>query len=431
MHKLALRRCLLTICGLLPLHVAADDWAQFLGDNRNALSLESGLIDEWVGDGPELVWHANVGEGMSGCAVAKGKLITVAQDSHDQYAICLDTSDGKELWRTTVSSRYENGQGNGPRATPTIVNDSVFVYSGDGVLAKLDTTDGRIRWKVNVCEEFGGKIAEYGLSCSPLVADDCVVVTMDTNDKQSYGPAVCVSAIDGKLKWRSVASDAPAREEPGYSSPVMMRFGSVDHVVLVSGSRLMGIDLKSGRAVWSEPFETDYACNTASPLVIGESKIFLSAGENHGCALFEVEQGENSSDFKLKEIWTSFGGKSVMRNEWQTSVRDGDYLYGFDNQGSAGAITNLSCINWKTGEQQWLERRFGKGNMIAADGKLWMSTMGGEMVVAKIDPKSYVELGRKKVFDTTRQAPALSDGLLYFRGKESVVCVDAKSSGSE
>jgi hypothetical protein len=71
-------------------------------------------------------------------------------------------------------------------------------------------------------------------------------------------------------------------------------------------------------------------------------------------------------------------------------------LYGFDNVGSAGPVTHLTCVNASTGERAWRELRFGKGNLIAADGKLFISTMKGELVIVQASPKEYEELGSRE-----------------------------------
>jgi outer membrane protein assembly factor BamB len=115
-----------------------------------------------------------------------------------------------------------------------------------------------------------------------------------------------------------------------------------------------------------------------------------------------------------------------MRNEWQTSILLDGHLYGFDNVGSAGPVTHLTCVNAATGERVWQQPRFGKGNLIAADGKLFISTMNGELVIVRATPRAYEEIGRAVVLGSTRQAPSLAGGLLYLRDDREIVCVDVK-----
>ena len=116
-----------------------------------------------------------------------------------------------------------------------------------------------------------------------------------------------------------------------------------------------------------------------------------------------------------------------MKNEWQTSILLDGKLYGLDNVGSAGPVTHLACIEAATGKPVWQQPRFGKSNLISADGKLIFSTMKGEVVIAKGSPEGYHEIGRSKVLKTTRQAPALANGRLYLRDDAEIICVDLRA----
>ena len=128
----------------------------------------------------------------------------------------------------------------------------------------------------------------------------------------------------------------------------------------------------------------------------------------------------------MDEAWESVDTKSVMRNEWQTSILLDGYLYGFDNVGSAGPVTHLTCIEADTGRVVWTKTRFGKGNLVAADGKLWITTMKGELVVVEANPEGYSEIGRQKLFDKTRQNASLANGFAYIRDDSQVMCIKIK-----
>jgi outer membrane protein assembly factor BamB len=68
--------------------------------------------------------------------------------------------------------------------------------------------------------------------------------------------------------------------------------------------------------------------------------------------------------------------------------------------------------------------------MISADGKLFMTTMKGEVVIARASPDGYQELGRKLVIETTRQAPALANGRLYIGDGKQIVCLDVQKKNN-
>jgi outer membrane protein assembly factor BamB len=131
--------------------------------------------------------------------------------------------------------------------------------------------------------------------------------------------------------------------------------------------------------------------------------------------------------FAVEKVWASNGPKSVMRNGWQTSLPLDGYLYGYDNVGAAGPVMHLNCVEMATGKLAWQQLRFGKGNCIAADGKLFCSSMEGELIVVRVSPKAYDEIGRATVFGTdSRQAPALANGLLYLRDSREILCFDVR-----
>lgn len=415
------RRCValtFTVCfwilGAMVIPARAADWPQHLGPHRNGLSAETGLIDEWPQNGPQEVFRVPGGVGMSGLAISGGTLVTLVQKSGKQFVLALDAKTGALKWETPVAPAYTNTMGNGPRATPTVAGDQIFAFTGEGILVALEFKTGKLLWSQNVVKQLGGKEADYGMACSPIVVEDIVIVT-------AGAPNSTVAAFDtktGETAW-TVGND-PA----GYSSPALLEIAGRKQLVTYTGSSVLGIAPDTGSLLWRYPYKTDYDCNIATPLAVG-GNVFISSGENHGCALLSLKP--NGDKFDVTETWVSQGSKSVLRNEWQTSMLLDGYLYGFDNGGSAGPITHLTCIEAATGDRQWQQIRFGKGNGIAADGKLLISTMKGEFVLVRANPKEFEEIGRATVIGETRQAPALADGLLYLRDNDEILCLDIRN----
>ena len=156
------------------------------------------------------------------------------------------------------------------------------------------------------------------------------------------------------------------------------------------------------------------------------SIILISAGENHGSVILAVTADKDGA--RAKEVWSSLGKDSQLRAEWQTPVMHDGHLYGLDNQGSAGPITSLVCLRLKDHKTVWQKNRFGKSNLILADGKLFLTTMDGEVVIVEASPKEFHELSRATIMETTRQAPALADGHLFVRDDKEVLCIDVKAA---
>lgn len=392
------------------------EWPQFLGSQRNGLSPETGLLDKWPAAGPKVVWRVPGGVGMSGIALQDGRAITLVQRDGQQILVALDASSGKTAWQTQLAPAYRNAMGDGPRGTPTISNGRVFAYTGEGILAAVDFKSGELIWSKNVMEELGGAAAEYGTACSPLVVGTRVIVAVGAPGPTFAG----FNVVNGLHAW-SVGGDPS-----GYSSPALLSVAGQTQVVAFSGASVMGINPATGKQLWRHPYETSFNCNIAVPLLV-DGRILISAGENHGSELLDVKPSADGK-FAVSSVWSSQGPKSVLRSEWQTPLLIGGNLYGMDNVGGAGPITHLTCVEAATGKQLWQVPRFGKGNLIAADGKIFMTTMKGELVVARASPKAYEEIGRMPVLETTRQAPSLAGGLLYMRDDKDIVCVDVRAT---
>ena len=387
------------------------DWPQFLGPQRNGVSSETGLIDAFPAAGPKELWRIAGGVGMSACAIEGELGCTLIQDEKHQILLAFHPETGAILWRCPLAPAYTNSMGDGPRATPTISNGTIFAYTGEGILAAVQATDGQLLWTQHPVRSHKGKPAEYGMACSPLVVKEQVIVTIGA-------PEATVASYDvktGALNWKSGAGHSC-----GYSSPALLVVSETAQVVVFSGDAVLGIDPQEGSVQWEHAYVTDYNCNIAVPQSI-HGDIFVSAGENHGSTLLAV-----SPAGQVTARWESQGMKSVLRNEWQTSVLLGGFLYGFDNVGSAGPVTHLTCIDAATGDVRWQQKRFGKGNLIAADGKLWISTMDGELVLVAARSDQFTELSRAQVIQTTRQSPVIASGRLYLRDNAEIVCFDIR-----
>lgn len=393
--------------------IHAEDWPQFLGPQRNGISSEKGLISTFGEKGPEVRWRTDLGVGMSGIVVAKQIAVTMYQDSQHQYVVAIHVESGNLLWKSPIAPSYTNPMGDGPRSTPAVEGDRVYAFSGEGRLACFALKDGQEVWNTNPTQELGAKPAEYGMACSPLLTDEHVVVTIGAQQATVIG----VAKNSGQIAWKAGKGN-PA----GYSSPALLKTNKGVQLVAFHGAGALGLTPDAGKELWTYVYITDYDCNIATPISVGNS-VLLSAGENHGTVLLDVP---DSSNGEAKEVWKTFGNRANMRNEWQTSILIDGYLYGFDNVGSAGPVTHLVCLNSKDGNIVWQKKRFGKGNMIAADGKLWCSNMDGELIIVQATREKFVELDRASLIGQTRQAPTLCNGFIYLRDNAEIISIDVR-----
>jgi outer membrane protein assembly factor BamB len=225
----------------------AADWPQFLGPARNGISAESDLIQQWPADGPKVLWRVEGGAGMSGVAILNGRAVTLIQRDGDQVVLVLDANTGKTLQAVPVAPEFDNPMGAGPRATPALAGDRAYVYTGEGILAAVDVKDGKVVWSHDVVSELGGKPAEYGMACSPLLLGDQVIVTAGA----SRGTVAAFNAATGKPAWQAVAGNG--RDTAGYSSPALLQVADEQQLVAFEGKAAIGLAPATGKLLWRYP----------------------------------------------------------------------------------------------------------------------------------------------------------------------------------
>jgi outer membrane protein assembly factor BamB len=386
--------------------VHAEDWPRWLGPNADGSSKETGLNLKWGEAGPKKLWEAEGGEGYSTIAVAGGKAITLVQRGGKEFAVALDAKTGSPLWQTPIGPGYKNSYGNGPRSTPSIDGDLVFVQSVNGNLACLKAKDGTFVWDKNLLTTFGGKNISWGLSASPIVDGDLVFAIPGGKDTG-------VAAFEkktGKLVWK-VGDD-----KAGYASPVVTTVGGKKQVVFFTAPGLVAVDPANGKELWRVSWKTEFDCNICTPIAIGE-KLFVSSGEGVGCAMLHLK-----ADSPPDVLWESRGKKGVMTNYWANAVVQGKYLYGLS--GEFDKRIDLNCVDAETGKLMWSQAGMGKGALLLAQDHLIFTTKKGDLVVAKADPASYQEVSRAAVLGENRTSPTLSNRRLYVRDLKKIICFD-------
>src|SRR6185503_3054997 len=155
--------------------------------------------------------------------------------------------------------------------------------------------------------------------------------------------------------------------------------------------------------------------NAATPIVIGES-VFVASGYGKGCGLYKIDGGKAEQVWANKEIKAHFNSPILL---------DG-FIYG------VGDPRTLVCLDPKTGVAAWKQDGFEKGGVVAVDGTIIAvngASNAGDVIMVKIDPKAYTELGRIKPIPGGGQSwapPVVADGKLFVRNQKELVCLDLK-----
>ena len=383
------------------------EWNQWRGPNRDGHSAETGLLQQWPPAGPPRLWQgAGAGEGYSSFSASHGRLYTLGARGGTEYVMAFDAATGKKLWETANGRRFRNEQGDGPRGTPTVEGDRLYAFGGSGELASLDAATGKKLWSVDVVRTFGGNVPYWGYSESPLIVGDRLVL----NAGGRRAAIVAINKMDGKTLWQNHNDDA------GYSSPVLLRTGSLQQVVFFTGQRALAVDPRDGRLLWSYSRASNNTANIATPVVRG-NRVFFSSDYGTGAALVNVRAA--GSIAAAEEVYFS----RDMRNHHSSSVLVGDTLYGFSS-------SILTALKFDTGELAWRDRSVGKGSLIYGDQRLYLYSEGGVVGLAEANPTAYRERGRFTIRtgnSPTWSHPIITSGKLILRDQDAVYAYDVKA----
>jgi outer membrane protein assembly factor BamB len=382
-----------------------DDWPQWRGPKRDGSSAEGGLMKAWPQGGPPLAWTAKgAGEGYSSFSAANGRLYTMGARGGTEYVVAFDATTGKKLWEVEHGRRFSNGRGDGPRGTPTVDGAQLYAYGASGDLSALDAATGKTIWKVNVLQQFGGSNITWGLSESPLVLSDRVLV----NAGGRNASIVALKKTDGSVIWKTQSDQA------GYSSGVVAETGGVRQAVFFTGERALGVKVDDGSVLWSYRQVANNTANIATPIVRG-NHVFLSSAYGTGAALLELTPGKGA-----REVYFT----RQMRNHYATSVLVGDHLFGFSD-----AI--LTAMHFDTGRVAWQDRSVGKGSVIFVDDRLYLFSEEGVAGLAEAAPSGYKEHGRFRIQRTsslpTWSHPIVANGRLYLRDQDTIYAYNVKA----
>lgn len=417
--------------------VAAADWPQWRGPDRDGVSKETGLLQKWPAGGPKLVWQSkDLGQGYGSPSVVGDRIYVLGSKGMDnEFVQALNVADGKTLWTSRVGNVGKNRSANypGARSSPTVDGERLYALGSDGDLACLETKTGKVVWQKNLIKDFGGKNGVWAYSESPLIDGDVLVCTPGGQE----ATMLALKKATGEVVWKFAS---PEGDEAGYSSAIVVETDGVKQYVQLLAKGLVGVDAQTGSQLWRYTGIIKDIPNIPTP-VNRKDVVYGATAKGGGGSVRLKRSGrgiEAAEIYANAKLPTAIGG----------SVEVNGYLYGT----GSGA---LMCADFNTGEVKWQARGVGVGSICYADGMLYVhsETVPGEMALVEATPEEYRELGRftppngpaDRIADDGGQAgadggkakkvgngktwayPTIAGGKLYIRDWNCLWCYDIKA----
>jgi outer membrane protein assembly factor BamB len=378
-----------------PTAVKTDaEWPGFRGPARDGTVRGVRIATDWAASPPVQLWRRPIGPGWSSFAVSGDTLYTQEQRGDDEVVSSYKVTTGQPIWRHRDAVRFwESNGGAGPRATPTLSNGRVYTLGATGIMNALDDGTGAVVWSRNAVSDTGAKIPGWGISGSPLVVGDVVIVA-------ASGTLVAYDLATGKPRWFG------PRSGTGYSSPQLLTIDGVAQILLMSSTGATSVALADGKLLWNYSWPSD--TRIMQPAVIADGDLMISVGDGMGgggMRRIAVKQG--SSGWTIEERWTS----EDMNANFNDFVIHKGHAFGFD-------YGTVACIDLKDGKRKWKGARHGYGQLLLLPDQdvLLLVSEKGELALVKATPDQFTELARFPAIEgKTWNHPALAGDVLLVR----------------
>ena len=402
----------------------AADWPQYRGPASDGKTPEP-IRTDWAAVPPKVLWKVPAGVAFGTFAVVGERAYVFDGRSGDEGVRCLDAASGEEKWFTKIGKTTGDRQGGpGPRTTPTIVGDKLYVLSTYFNLVCLNAADGKQAWAHDLAREHAGQndtngIVQWGNAGSPIFEGDLVIVA-GGGANQTF---LAFNKDDGKLVWKS------GSEKVTHATGTPATIHGVRQVIFFVQSGLVSIEPKTGRELWraKHPFNVSTA---ASPVVGGDNGdiVYCASAYNVGSAAFQIsKQGDT---FSASELWRLKGNENA--NHWMTPVHHQGLLYGLYGHRGRGPA-QLQCREISTGEVKWSQpAQAGAGGAVSmAGGKLIVQHEDGKIVVVDPNPAGYKPIAEAQPLKGKAWSMAVvSNGRMFVRTDKEAAALEVAAERS-
>ncbi len=379
------------------------DWPGFRGPHRDGIVRGVRIETDWSASPPVELWRRPIGPGCSSFAVRGALLYTQEQRGDHEVVSCYDVTTGKPVWKHRDKARFwDSHAGAGPRGTPTLGGGRVYTLGATGILNVLDAGTGSVVWSRNAASDTDAKIPGWGISSSPLVIDDLVIVAV-------VGTLAAYDLSTGEPRWFGPNGG------DGYSSPHLVTIDGVEQVLLMSGVGATSFAPADGTLLWKYPWPGG---RIVQPAQTADGDLLLSAGEGKGMRRIAVTHGPDG--WKTEERWTS----KRLRPNFNDFVVHKGHAFGFNGY-------RLACIDLENGKRKWESGRYGGQLILSADRDLLLVlSEKGELVLVAAVPDRFTELARFPAIEgKTWNHPVLVGDVLLVRNTREMAAFRLSPAG--
>ncbi len=373
---------------------SGEDWPDFLGTDRDGKSNATGLEVDKSETTLKVCWSTEMGTGYAACSVSRGRCLVFDRVEHKARLRCLNAEDGRLIWTYEYVSDYEDMYGfdDGPRCSPVVDDNRVYVYGAEGELHCVNIVDGKRVWSCDLSDEYGVVSNFFGVGSTPLVFENLLLVMVGGSPPASHQvppgqldrvtpDGSCLVALDkltGAEVYHSIMDLA------SYASLKLAPFEAGTRIVLFGRTGVWQVDSRNGEPKGFQAWRAKKleSVNASTPIVV-DQRVFVTESYEPGSAVM-LMQPES-----LDIIWKddASGRNQAFASHWMTPIHHNGFLYGCSGQSPRQA--NLRCIEWDTGRVRWTKPGTGRVSLLYVDGHFISLSERGDLQLFAASPDAY------------------------------------------
>ena len=417
------QHCATTTVGILLLALAnlqAEDWPSWRGPSHNGSRSGKNYPTRWTAE--SVAWKVDLpGKGASCPIVWKDRIFLTSPDNGVDSVLAFDL-DGNRIWNAKLGEETppkHRKLGTSSNASPVTDGTGVFVYFKSGNFAALEM-NGKVRWQRNLAKEFGRQKLYWDQGSSPVIVGDLVVVArMHAGDSWVAG----FDKATGKIRWQTKRNyECPAENNNGYTTPVPIRHGDRDALLVWCSDRLTAYAADDGSLLWQcagfNPNGNKLWPPIATPVVSGDIAVIpVGRDDRKQAEVHAVRLGGKGNVTQTHRLWErdDFGVFAASLIAYEGRV------YLVRNKGG------VVCLDPATGKPFW-EAELPKAaaayyaSPVIAGGILYAAREDGMVFAAKVGER-FELLGQNDMGEQILATPAPFAGRLLIRTSETLFCV--------
>jgi outer membrane protein assembly factor BamB len=386
--------------------LSAQNIVDWRFDRTGHYSKEIGLLKSWSSNGPELMWHfEGLGRGYTTATIDRNQIFITGETDDRGYLYVL-SSDGKLQRKIEFGEEFTRSYP-GARNMVIVDDGKLYVVSGTMNLYCYSIQSLNLLWSKSFTKDFEAENTRHGWHGTPLIVGDKLIIAPGGKKHN----VVALNKATGDIIWSSEG----AGDMSGYGSPIYLSDQQVPQVIFMMANHIIGLDVSNGKMLWSFEHTNRMREHPNTPIYSNNMLYFMSS-YGKGSTMLRLSNGGRHAE----KVWEA----PELGHQMGHAIKFGDIIYG------CGQRSGWYGVDWQTGKVAFRDSTLSVGNVISADGLLYLYSDKGDLALVKPNPQKLEIISKFSITLGTGEHwshPTIHNGVMYVRHGDALMAYKVKN----